>query len=76
MKKVICVYNGFPKGVKTARLTIGKIYDVLDIYNDVIITIIDDVGDEVKYHLTSPIDRIWFEDAIPYLREERLNKLL
>lgn len=75
MKKVICVYNGISKGKKSIRLTIGKIYDVINIVDDDgIITIIDNVGDEITYYLTS-FGTTWFEDASPYLREDKFNEL-
>lgn len=75
MKKVICVYNGMPKDKKSIRLTIGKIYDVINIVDDDgIITIIDNVGDETTYYLTA-FETTWFEDASPYLREDKFNEL-
>lgn len=73
MKSVICVYDGMD-GEFSTRLTIGKIYEVLERSSHDIVFIKDDIGDEVSYVMISD-DKVWFEDAIPYIREENLNKL-
>ncbi len=76
MKSVICVYNM----VNSTRLTYGKIYEVLEIVSQGpglstnIIFIKDDIGDESSYVLKSG-NLVWFEDATPYIREEKLKKL-
>jgi hypothetical protein len=38
------------------------------------IIITDNVGDRTNYFMISD-DKVWFEDATPYIREETLNKL-
>ena len=69
----MCVYDGMD-GEFSTRLTIGKIYEVLKMPNHAIVFIKDDVGDKATYALISD-DKVWFEDATPYIREETLNKL-
>jgi rRNA processing protein Gar1 len=73
MKKVICVYNGIELG-HSKRLTIGKIYDVIEFIEDNLIVIKDDQGDEANYIMVE--DKVWFEDAKPYIREDKLNDIL
>jgi hypothetical protein len=77
MKSVICVYDGMD-GKHSNRLTIGKIYEVLEFKIDPLerhfIIITDNVGDRTNYFMISD-DKVWFEDATPYIREETLNKL-
>ena len=78
MKAVKFVFCGIYE-VKPS-LTYGKIYDVLNyrINNNSdrpIITIKNDLGNELEYFMISEID-VWFEDATPYIREEKLNQLL
>lgn len=73
MKSVICVYDGMD-GEFSTRLTIGKIYEVLEMPSCDIIFIKDDVGDQANYVMISDT-KVWFEDATPYIREENLNKL-
>ena len=79
MKSVICVYDGTELGLGR-RLTIGKIYEVLEMPSCDIIFIKDDVGNEVSYVMKAPSleeddVKVWFEDAKPYIIEEKLNKL-
>lgn len=69
----MCVYDGMD-GKFSTRLTIGKIYEVLEMPSQDIVFIKDDIGDEVSYVMISD-DKVWFEDATPYIREENLNKL-
>lgn len=69
----MCVYDGM-YGKFSTRLTIGKIYEVLEMPSQDIVFIKDDIGDEVSYVMISD-DKVWFEDATPYIREENLNKL-
>jgi hypothetical protein len=73
MKSVICVYDGMD-GKHSVRLTIGKIYKVLQMVSTDIVFIKDDTGYDASYILISG-DKVWFEDATPYTREEKLNKL-
>ena len=73
MKSVICVHDGMELGHGT-RLTIGKIYEVNELINDNLITITDNLGNQANYAMISNI-RVWFEDATPYLREDKLKKL-
>lgn len=73
MKSVICVYDGIELG-HGRRLTIGKIYEVIELINDNIVVITDNLGDQVNYVMISDT-KVWFEDATPYIREETLNKL-
>lgn len=73
MKSVICVYDGM-YGKYSARLTIGKIYEVLEMVSPDIVFIKDDIGDETSYVL-KPDNRVWFEDATVYIREEKLKEL-
>ena len=75
----MCVYDGM-YGEFSTRLTIGKIYEVLEMPSFDIIIIKDDIGDEVSYVIKTPSSyssdvKVWFEDATPYIREENLNKL-
>ena len=69
----MCVYDGMD-GKFSTRLTIGKIYEVLEMPSQDIVFIKDDIGDEVSYVMISD-DKVWFEDSTPYIREENLNKL-
>ena len=75
----MCVYDGMD-GEFSTRLTIGKIYEVLEMPSCDIIFIKDDVGNEVSYVMKAPSleeddVKVWFEDAKLYIREEKLNKL-
>lgn len=72
MKKVICVYNGIELG-HSKRLTIGKIYELISLIDN-FICIKDDIGDKTNYVMISD-DKVWFEDATPYIREDKLNEL-
>lgn len=69
----MCVYDGM-NGEFSTRLTIGKIYEVLEMPSCNIIFIKDDVGDEVTYVMISD-DKVWFKDATAYTREEKLKEL-
>jgi hypothetical protein len=41
-----------------------------------IITIKNDFGEDVEYFMNDSFDEnVWFEDATPYIRDEKLNKL-
>jgi hypothetical protein len=73
MKSVMCVYDGMELG-HGRRLTIGKIYEVIELINDNIVVITDNLGDQNNYVMISDT-KVWFEDATPYIREENLNKL-
>ena len=73
MKSVICVHDGIELG-HGIRLTIGKIYEVNELINDNIVVITDNLGDQANYVMISD-NKVWFEDAKPYIREEKLNKL-
>jgi hypothetical protein len=73
MKSVICVYDGMD-GQHSVRLTIGKIYEVIQMISQDIVFIKDDVGDEATYVMISG-DKVWFEDTTPYIREDKLNEL-
>lgn len=66
MKSVICVYDGVELG-HGERLTIGKIYDVISSVDNFIF-IKDNKGDESNYVMISD-DKVWFEDATPYIRD-------
>jgi hypothetical protein len=66
MKYVECVHT-------TMTLTKGKIYEVIYFAGDWI-RIIDDVGDNRTYYLKDT-DGIWFVDALPLIREEKLKQL-
>ncbi len=72
MKSVICVYDGTELGLGR-RLTIGKIYEVIELINNIVV-ITDNLGDQANYVMISD-NKVWFEDATPYIREEKLNKL-
>ncbi len=73
MKSVMCVYDGMD-GKHSNRLTIGKIYEVLEMPSHDIIFIKDDIGDEVSYVMVSG-EHVWFKDATAYTREEKLKEL-
>ena len=84
MKYVKCVYDGGA----TIRLTIGKIYEVLKFSDNgysPVIKIEDNTGDIVSYSMynqdvTDPIKvnqlHHWFIDAIPEIREQKINSIL
>ncbi len=69
----MCVYDGMDAKFST-RLTIGKIYEVNELINDNIVVITDNIGDQANYVMISN-NKVWFEDATSYIREEKLNKL-
>lgn len=69
----MCVYDGIEQG-HGRRLTIGKIYEVIELINDNIVIITDNLGDQANYVMISDT-KVWFEDATPHIREETLNKL-
>ena len=69
----MCVYDGIEIG-HGRRLTIGKIYEVNELRNGNIVVITDNLGDQGNYVMISN-NKVWFEDATPYIREENLNKL-
>ena len=69
----MCVYDGMD-GKHSNRLTIGKIYEVLEMPSHDIIFIKDDIGDEVSYVMVSG-EHVWFKDATAYTREEKLKEL-
>ena len=73
MKSVICVHDGIELG-HGRRLTIGKIYEVNELINDNIVVITDNLGDQANYVMISD-NKVWFEDATSYLREDKLNEL-
>ena len=78
MKAVKFVFSGRYEGKPS--LTYGKIYDVLNYRFDKpirpIITIKNDFGEDVEYFMNDSFDEnVWFEDATPYIRDEKLNKL-
>ncbi len=83
MKYVKCVYDGCDGDV-SRRLCIGRIYKVVNIidstdYNGLyspIVNIIDDLGDDSSYIMTTSEKKIWFIDATSDIREEKLNKIL
>lgn len=85
MKYVKCVYDGYSNtGNLGIRLTVDKIYEVLDYHinkfnlwqhQDVIITIIDNLGDEACYSISNK-DNIWFIDADSIVRDDKINKIL
>jgi hypothetical protein len=82
MKYVRCVYDGF-NGEYSAisiRLTIGKIYEVLEInYNKdgISIHILDNLNTKACYYIVCSVDsKNWFVDATSELREEKINKIL
>ena len=82
MKAVKFVFSGRYEGKPS--LTYGKIYDVLkcrinrfDKPIRPIITIKNDFGEDVEYFMNDDSfdENPWFEDATPYIRDEKLNKL-
>jgi hypothetical protein len=73
MKKVICVYDGIELG-HGIRLTIGKIYEVNELINDNIVVITDNLGDQANYVMISD-NKVWFEDATSYIRDQKLKEL-
>jgi hypothetical protein len=75
MKSVICIYDGmgyFPND--SIRLTKGKIYEVDEIISDNVISITDNLGDQVNYSMVSG-NIVWFEDSKSHIREYKLNEL-
>lgn len=81
MKKVICLHNGLPASNPYGnRLTIGKIYNVIRIIGNkkspVGIEIEDNLGTPGTYILEDKDGRKWFEDATPYIREEKINQII
>lgn len=80
MKYVKCVYDG-GGGI---RLTIGKIYEVLEFqqsefeqykFNSPIIEIKDNTGDIVSYSMYNDTNQ-WFIDATPEIRDQKINSIL
>lgn len=84
MKYVRCIYNN----KSHIRLTINKIYEVINVFqigNQIIsIQIIDNKGDESSYFIKNN-DIVWFEDATAYIvlrtlvyrvRDNKINNLL
>lgn len=75
MKYARCIYNN----KSHIRLTINKIYEVINIFqidNQIIsIQIIDNKGDESSYFIKNN-DIVWFEDATAYIRDNKINNLL
>ena len=75
MKYARCIYNHNSH----IRLTINKIYEVINIFqidNQIIsIQIIDNKGDESSYFIKNN-DIVWFEDATSYIRDNKINELL
>jgi hypothetical protein len=70
MKYVKCVYS-----VVGSRLTLDKIYEVLDYYvhNECeFVEIIDNTGDKAIYS----VDKDWFIDATADIRNDKLIELL
>ena len=69
--KFKCIYNGG----SDIRLTVGKLYEVLNRVDigtvDESITIIDDVDDESIYYIND-----WFINATEEIRNEKIEKIL
>jgi hypothetical protein len=86
MKYVRCVHDGFDSNTdyRSVRLTIGKIYEVLEInYNKdgISIHILDNLNTKVSYYISVNFASLnksehWFVDATSELREEKINKIL
>ena len=80
MKKVICLHNGLSASNPDGnRLTIGKIYNVIRTIGNkkspVGIEIEDNLGTPGTYVLEDTYGRKWFEDATPYIRDQKLKEL-
>ena len=81
--KVKFIHN---KGIENSYLTFDKIYDVIKYDKDKFTIIIKNDNEELdEYYYSKPscfhpkfglIAFDWFEDATPYIREEKLNQLL
>ena len=72
--KVRCIHN---KGIENSYLTFDKIYDVIE-YDEskCTITIRNDNGKIEEYYYDNGLLAFdWFEDATPYIREEKLKEL-
>jgi hypothetical protein len=70
MKYVKCLYTE----VNSRRLTLNKIYEVLDYFidgDDNYVEIIDNTGDKAIYS----VYKNWFEDATVEMRDKKLNDL-
>jgi hypothetical protein len=70
MKYVKCLYTE----VNSRRLTLNKIYEVLDYFidgDDNYVEIIDNTGDKAIYS----VYKNWFEDATAEMRDKKLNDL-
>lgn len=77
MKWAKCIYNTIylqNHNVQSNRLTVGKIYEVLEYnyskYNESII-VINDKHERSLYYTIG-----WFEDATSEVRDNKLNKIL
>jgi hypothetical protein len=68
MKYVKCVHES-----GTVSLTKGKIYEVIHFETEWI-RIANDDGNQEFYYLKDS-DGIWFVDATPLIREQKLNQL-
>lgn len=69
--KVKCIYH------HSKLLTFGKIYDVIECDRiKCTITIKNDIDKIVEYYYGVGLLAFdWFEDATPYIREEKLKEL-
>ena len=77
MKSVRCVYAGSASIDVRVGLTYGKIYEVIHHEKrsrHEWVFIENDRGKQLRYYLEDA-NGIWFVDALPYIREKRLNEL-
>lgn len=76
MKVVRCVYSGSASIDVRVGLTYGKIYEVIhhEKSRQEWIFIENDRGKQLRYYIKDD-NGIWFVDATPYIREEKLKEL-
>ena len=80
MKAVKCVFSGLiEEGNMVSSLTYGKIYEVIDFQktkytSGYSVLIVDDKGEQGLFFLEDT-DGVWFVDAAPYIREDKLNQI-
>lgn len=74
MRKYKCIYNGSLVGGSMRRLTIGKVYDSIDKFNNGI-HIIDDCQTPSFYFLSDD-DGQWFIEVTQEYRNDIIDEIL
>lgn len=82
MKAVKCIFEGELHELLADQLTYGKIYEVFHLqngnytesYHKNSVLIIND-KDQQKLYYIEDYNGVWFVDATPYIREEKLKEI-